>query len=157
MSTPTTTPNQDTLQVNAFALKALLLDTIFQIKHGAHIHRNQIMSKRAVCLFVGISPRTPAKKFLSVLYLIYKNNEQEAEFLTTIRKFGINLAVWQICPLIIRWGGFNNFNKFLTFFLGYDNLPVLSCKTVSQKLAKLTANLRPDFNKILTHKIWYYN
>lgn len=93
MSTPTTTPNQDTLQVNAFALKALLLDTIFQIKHGAHIHRNQIMSKRAVCLFVGISPRTPAKKFLSVLYLIYKNNEQEAEFLTTIRKFGINLAV----------------------------------------------------------------
>lgn len=93
MSTPTTTPNQDTLQVNAFALKALLLDTIFQIKHGHHIHRNQIMSKRAVCSFVGINPRTPAKKFLSVLYLIYKNNGLEAEFLTTIRKFGINLAV----------------------------------------------------------------
>lgn len=91
MSTPTTTPNQDTKQVNAIALKALLLDTVFHLKHGHHIHRNQLISKRTVCSILGISSRISSEKFLSVLHEIYKDNGREADFLNTVGKYGIKL------------------------------------------------------------------
>jgi hypothetical protein len=60
-----------TVEINRLQLKALLLDTVFHIRHKQHLAPNYHYMKEVVCDIVGLSRKCTSKKLLEGIRAIY--------------------------------------------------------------------------------------
>lgn len=76
-----------TTTLNQLTLKALLLDTITYLKHGEHLAPNWREAKHQLCDMAGQKRTINSNALLTLIGLVYKDNDKEVDFWSTIDKF----------------------------------------------------------------------
>lgn len=77
----------ETLTFDRLVVKALMMDTITFLKFGKHLAPNWKVAKNNLCKMAGQPTNINANKLLTLIGLVYKDNDLETEFWATIDKF----------------------------------------------------------------------